>query len=184
VTPRTKKLIGGSASAVPDAPDAKRAAAIGFVGGTNLIEALGVHPARRRAFFRRLQAHAAGGKVPQTKRGARKKPRSLLESAPSCATPQTPGMEAAGIELLASFTGNTTLCPQDGAVSGALGIKVAQVDLGLVAVIQAWPRLPEAIRVGSWRWSGRPIEGRIRLPIPQSPHASACIFLAIPALAF
>jgi hypothetical protein len=57
-------------------------------------------------------------------------------------------MEAAGIEPLASSTGKTAHCPQGGAESGALGTEVAQVDPGLVAVIQAWPHLTEAIRAG------------------------------------
>lgn len=44
------------------------------------------------------QTHATAGSESQTKRRARKKSRSLRGSALSCATPQAPGMEAAGIE--------------------------------------------------------------------------------------
>jgi hypothetical protein len=63
-------------------------------------------------------------------------------------------VEAAGIEPLPSSTGNTNLCPQGGAESGALGEPGnngpidAAADTGLLAVIQAWPHLPQAIQAG------------------------------------
>ena len=50
-----KSTGGDSASAIPEAPDANRVAVSGFVGGTPLIEVLGVHPTQRNAFFRQLE---------------------------------------------------------------------------------------------------------------------------------
>lgn len=47
------KSTGGSTATAVDVPDAKRVS--GFVGGTGLIEALGVHPTQRSAFFRQLE---------------------------------------------------------------------------------------------------------------------------------
>jgi hypothetical protein len=60
-------------------------------------------------------------------------------------------VEAAGIEPLASSSGNTIVSPQGGAQSGALAARPetgSQIDAGLVTVVQAWPRLPNAIRAG------------------------------------
>ncbi|REK17428.1 MAG: hypothetical protein DWQ37_06465 [Planctomycetota bacterium] len=63
-------------------------------------------------------------------------------------------MEAAGIEPLASYAGNAPMSPRGGAQSGAVvapaatdADDAAQVDPGLVVVIQAWPKLPEAARL-------------------------------------
>ena len=57
-------------------------------------------------------------------------------------------MAGTGFEPPGDFTRKSGYLPQGGAESGALGTEVAQVDLGLVAVIQAWPRLPDATRAG------------------------------------
>jgi hypothetical protein len=60
-------------------------------------------------------------------------------------------VEAAGIEPLASSTGNAADRPSGGAESGALTVPAksgGRVEAGLVAVIQAWPRLPDAMRAG------------------------------------
>jgi hypothetical protein len=63
-------------------------------------------------------------------------------------------VEAAGIEPQASSAGNTAVRSQSGAESGAVCERVessappAAIDAGLVAVVQAWPYLPEAIRAG------------------------------------
>lgn len=55
-------------------------------------------------------------------------------------------MAGTGFEPLADFTGKTSYPPLGGAEGGALGTAAAQVDPGLVAVIQAWASLPEAIK--------------------------------------
>jgi hypothetical protein len=97
------------------------------------------------------QAHAAGGEESQTKRRPRKKSRSLLGTALSGAILQTPGMEDKGLEPSAQVPGKRPNSQSRGAQSGAVGARVeiaAGIDANLVAVIQAWPELPEAIRVG------------------------------------
>ncbi len=45
-------------------------------------------------------------------------------------------------------TGNTGVSDQSGAESGALGAREALIDPGLVAVVDAWPALPAAIKEG------------------------------------
>jgi hypothetical protein len=57
-------------------------------------------------------------------------------------------MEAAGIEPTRQTTGNIGITVESGAESGALGAWKEQVDIGLVAVVEAWPRLPQAIKAG------------------------------------
>jgi hypothetical protein len=56
-------------------------------------------------------------------------------------------MAGTGFEPLADSTGKTSYPPLDGAESGALRAQ-AQIDAGLVAVIEAWPSLPEGIKAG------------------------------------
>ena len=57
-------------------------------------------------------------------------------------------MEDRGLEPLTQFPGNRPIPLQGGADCGALGTQGAAIDLGLVAVIQAWPGLRDAIQVG------------------------------------
>lgn len=60
-------------------------------------------------------------------------------------------MAGTGFEPVADSTRKTPYPPLGGAESGALGAHAeveARIDASLVAVIQAWPRLPEAIRAG------------------------------------
>ena len=40
------------------------------------------------------------------------------------------------------------LADQDGAKSGALGAQKVDIDADLVAVIDAWPDLPDAVKAG------------------------------------
>ena len=57
-------------------------------------------------------------------------------------------MEAAGIELVPQSSGNNGVGKQSGAECGALGAPEAPIDPDLAAVVDAWPRLPEAIKAG------------------------------------
>jgi hypothetical protein len=45
-------------------------------------------------------------------------------------------------------SGNSSDSDQGGAESGALGAREAPIDPRLAAVVEAWPTLPEAIKVG------------------------------------
>lgn len=53
-----------------------------------------------------------------------------------------------GIEPPTDSLPNTTFSPQGGAESGALTLGNLSIDPALAALIDAWPKLPEAIRAG------------------------------------
>jgi hypothetical protein len=53
-----------------------------------------------------------------------------------------------GLEPPQDSSGNSTITNQNGAECGALGAKSAPFDPGLAAVVDAWPRLSEAIKAG------------------------------------
>jgi len=57
-------------------------------------------------------------------------------------------VEAAGIEPLAQVSGKAANPSMGGAESGALGARGRQDDCGLAAVVEAWPKLPNALRAG------------------------------------
>ncbi|TWU06886.1 hypothetical protein CA54_52880 [Symmachiella macrocystis] len=57
-------------------------------------------------------------------------------------------MEAAGIEPDPKSSGNRGGGDQSGAESGALNVQNAPTDPDLQVIIDAWPALPEAIKVG------------------------------------
>jgi len=57
-------------------------------------------------------------------------------------------MEDRGLELPQKYAGNTGFCPPGGAESGALCAPAAHFAPDLIAVIQAWPNLPEALKAG------------------------------------
>lgn len=69
--------------------------------------------------------------------------------------PGVMGVAGTGFEPPRDFTRKSGYQPQGGAESGAVcewaerGVQnIAAIDAGLVAVIQTWPNLPEAIRAG------------------------------------
>jgi hypothetical protein len=51
-----------------------------------------------------------------------------------------------GFERPSKNTGNSTVDPQGGAESGALGVRGRPIDPELAAVVDAWPTLPAATR--------------------------------------
>jgi hypothetical protein len=53
-----------------------------------------------------------------------------------------------GIEQPADSSGNEGVTPQGGAQSGALPGDSTPIDPRLAAIIDAWPRLPDAIKSG------------------------------------
>jgi hypothetical protein len=53
-----------------------------------------------------------------------------------------------GVELPQENTGNTEIRNQSGAESGALGAREAPLDPDLLAVVDAWPALPESVKAG------------------------------------
>ncbi len=53
-----------------------------------------------------------------------------------------------GVELPFENTGKTKVSDQSGAECGALVARKAPFDPELAAVFEAWPTLPEAIKVG------------------------------------
>jgi len=55
-------------------------------------------------------------------------------------------MEDRGIELPLKSSGKTWVSDQSGAECGAVVARKADSDPGLAAVVEAWPKLPEAIR--------------------------------------
>jgi hypothetical protein len=57
-------------------------------------------------------------------------------------------VEAAGIEPDPRSSGNSAGGDQSGAESGALDPRNAEFDPDLSAVVEVWPKLPEAIRAG------------------------------------
>jgi len=57
-------------------------------------------------------------------------------------------MEAAGIEHCPKSSANKGDGGQSGAECGALGAQNAPLDADLAAVVDAWPKLPEAIKTG------------------------------------
>lgn len=57
-------------------------------------------------------------------------------------------MEAAGIEPGPKSSGNNGGDDQSGAESGALDAQKVDFPPDLAAVVEAWPKLPEAIRAG------------------------------------
>ncbi|HEX5102184.1 MAG TPA: hypothetical protein VFV87_00125 [Pirellulaceae bacterium] len=57
-------------------------------------------------------------------------------------------MEAAGIEHCPKSSANSGDGGQSGAECGALGTQNAPLDPDLAAVVDAWPKLPEAIKAG------------------------------------
>ena len=57
-------------------------------------------------------------------------------------------MVGAGIELPQENGGNSIGSGESGAESGALGARNAPFDSDLTAVVDRWPTLPEAIKVG------------------------------------
>jgi len=57
-------------------------------------------------------------------------------------------VEAAGIEPDPKSSGNSGGDDQSGAECGALDAKKADFDPDLAVVVEAWPKLPEAIRAG------------------------------------
>ena len=59
----------------------------------------------------------------------------------------TSKVEAAGIEPTPDSPGNTPISPQSGAESGALSAQSGLIDDALQAVIDAWPKLPEAAKL-------------------------------------
>ena len=56
-------------------------------------------------------------------------------------------MDAAGLEPCGFSTGETPLLETGVAECGAVGARNGQIDAGLAAVIEAWPRLSEDVRV-------------------------------------
>ena len=57
-------------------------------------------------------------------------------------------MEAAGIELPPKTSGKTAFSEKGGAESGALSAQSGPPAVDLRALIDAWPRLPRAVRAG------------------------------------
>jgi hypothetical protein len=57
-------------------------------------------------------------------------------------------VEAAGIELPAQITENIAISPKGGAKSGAVGAPNGKPDADLSEIVEAWPRLPETVKVG------------------------------------
>jgi len=57
-------------------------------------------------------------------------------------------MEAAGIEPSPESSGNGGTGDQGGAECGARDARKAEFSPDLAAVVEAWPKLPEAIRAG------------------------------------
>jgi len=53
-----------------------------------------------------------------------------------------------GLELPPKTSGNVEVSAESGAECGALGAREARIDPDLAAVVDTWPKLPEAIRVG------------------------------------
>lgn len=51
-----------------------------------------------------------------------------------------------GFELTPNSLTNSAIPPQSGAESGARNAQEASIDPDLAAVVEAWPRLPEAIQ--------------------------------------
>jgi len=75
----------------------------------------------------------------------------LLELTQSCLSVQIFSIPPRGVELPSQTPQNSAPVAPRGAQNGALAAPPqinAQIDVGLVAVIQAWARLPEAIRAG------------------------------------
>lgn len=54
----------------------------------------------------------------------------------------------AGVEPPSNSTGNPPLENENGAECGAVGAQIDGFDPDLVAVVEAWPGLPEAIKTG------------------------------------
>jgi hypothetical protein len=77
-----------------------------------------------------------------------KKAPVLLGSANFRETLQTGGMGDTGLEQGAEVSGKAGRQPESGAKSGALGAREAPFDAELAAVVEAWPKLPAAIKAG------------------------------------
>jgi hypothetical protein len=58
------------------------------------------------------------------------------------------GMAGAGFEQALENTGNADSNAIGGAESGALGTTYSHFDLGIAAVVDAWPTLPLPIKAG------------------------------------
>jgi hypothetical protein len=53
-----------------------------------------------------------------------------------------------GLEPRADSSGEAAILPRGGAESGALAALEATIDPSLAAIVEAWPKVPEAIKVG------------------------------------
>jgi hypothetical protein len=58
------------------------------------------------------------------------------------------GVPPRGLETPANSPQNSTNPAPGGAKSGALDAKTPAIDPGLAVIIDAWPKVPEAIRAG------------------------------------
>ncbi|MDZ4781549.1 MAG: hypothetical protein SGJ19_14965 [Planctomycetia bacterium] len=114
-------------------------------------------PARHR-WLKAAQKKAAQNPAQQTRAGSgeeshvatatQQKTSVLPGFATSCDVLQSCSIPPAGVEHSPDSSQKTGIRVESGAESGALEARQSTIDHNLATVVEAWPRLPEAIKAG------------------------------------